>query len=106
MGSSESTQSQKEEQKKEEQKETGVSVSRDGRFVLETLEDNGSKLATAAAVVAAGLALWGLWSLCRRDNDAPNQTMMRAPGRRGEYIIRDLFESDPKAYFAALRKDG
>ncbi|KAG1341935.1 hypothetical protein COCNU_05G001640 [Cocos nucifera] len=64
------------------------------------------KMAKTAAVGAFGLlVLWG-FSRFVMGGDGNDGKLMKAPGKKGQYISRDFFESDPKAYFRRLHDDG
>ncbi|GAB2285149.1 hypothetical protein Dimus_019603 [Dionaea muscipula] len=62
-------------------------------------EDTAAIVIGVAAVVVAGLVLWGL-----SDSAGSSKKMMKAPGRDGHMIYRHVFERDPSSYFRDLRR--
>ncbi|EHA8591237.1 hypothetical protein COCNU_scaffold038434G000010 [Cocos nucifera] len=69
-------------------------------------KEGAADAAKTAAVGAFGLlVLWG-FSRFVMGGDGNDGKLMKAPGKKGQYISRDFFESDPKAYFRRLHDDG
>lgn len=60
---------------------------------------------TAGAVAAVAALVWGLSSVYQK-TEVKTGKLMKAPGKRGQYIERALFENDPKGYFRNLHGRG
>lgn len=63
-------------------------------------KEDTSYIGTALAVIGVVGAIAGLFSGV---GSGPERMTMKAPGKDGR-IFRDVFQSDPKAYFRNLRK--
>ena len=94
-------------------REMGSSESKEGQGSDQREEsaessDTALKAACAAGAVAAGAALiWGLSGAGQSESGSEVMSkLMKAPGRKGELIVRELFEKDPKAYFRGLHGKG
>ncbi|KAG0458441.1 hypothetical protein HPP92_023598 [Vanilla planifolia] len=76
-------------------------------------EEDAGKVSTGTAVAvagAAGLLLWGASLLFSPSSSSSSSSsskpkMMKAPGRKGQYIQREPFVKNPKDYFRQLRED-
>ncbi|KAL5993796.1 hypothetical protein ACLOJK_038153 [Asimina triloba] len=68
---------------------------------------------TIGAVAGTALFAWGVYSLLSSDPDfdpfsdlgEKDKKTMRQPGRKGQFMYRDVFEENPKGYFLGLRAE-
>lgn len=81
-----------------EVKKMGANESREGSW---SIKDVPNGVIVAAAVEGMALLAYGLYG--RVSASEQRRKTMKAPGR-GDQIIRDDFQANPKAYFRDLRR--